>query len=223
LKAWQRTGGIAALVESATFIIGFALYLSLLASDDYGSLTIDPRQNVEFLVDNEAVLYLWHLIIYVLFGLVLVFLTLALYDLLKAGAPILASTGAAFGVIWAVLVIASGMVANVGASVVIEIAESDPEGAATTWRSLHFVVDGLGGGNEIVGGVWVGLVSWAAFATGKLPRLLNYLGLVIGAAGIVSTVPPLAEALGAVFGLGLIVWFAWLGVVLLRRSEATTP
>ena len=79
--------------------------------------------------------------------------------------------------------------------------------------------DGLGGGIEVVGGLWVLLVSWAALWARGLPRALNYLGMVIGVSGLLTVVPVL-EVLGAVFGLGLIVWFAWLGIVMLRSSRS---
>jgi len=46
---------------------------------------------------------------------------------------------------------------------------------------------------------------------------LNYLGVAIGVAGILSVV--LASlGLSAVYGLGLIIWFIWLGIVLLRSN-----
>jgi hypothetical protein len=54
---------------------------------------------------------------------------------------------------------------------------------------------------------------------GELPRVLNYLGVVIGIAGILSVV--LEPALAAVYGLGLIIWLAWLGIVMLRRSPVS--
>ena len=84
------------------------------------------------------------------------------------------------------------------------------------------MVVGLGGGNEIVGGLWVLLVRWAALRAGELPRLLNDLGLVLGVAGILHTAVPALETLGAVFGLGLIVWFVWLGIVMLRSNPSVT-
>lgn len=215
----RKAGGIAAVLEAATFLFGFALYATLLAPADYGSLAIDPVDNVEFLSDHQALLYLWYFVIYVVFGIALVVLTLALHDLLKPDAPTLAPLGAAFGLIWAGLVIASGMVANVGADVVIRLYEDDPERAGTTWLALTFVVDGLGGGNEVVGGVWILLVCWAARASGALPRALAYLGVLAGLAGILSAIPVLAEILGAIFGLALIVWFMWLGIVLMRAAR----
>jgi hypothetical protein len=84
---------------------------------------------------------------------------------------------------------------------------------------------GLGGGNEIVGGVWVLLVGWAALRAGELPRALNYLGVVIGVSGILTVVPVsrvlgAVEMLGLVFGLGFIVWFVWLGIIMLRNGAS---
>lgn len=61
------------------------------------------------------------------------------------------------------------------------------------------------------------LVSWTALRAGGLPRGVNYLGLVIGAAGILTVVPML-NMLGFVFGLGAIIWFIAVGIVLLRSS-----
>lgn len=73
-----------------------------------------------------------------------------------------------------------------------------------------------GGGNEIVGGLWLLLVSWSALR-GGLPKALNGVGLLVGAAGIVMLLPPLADV-GAIFGLGITVWYVWAGVALLRRN-----
>ena len=89
--------------------------------------------------------------------------------------------------------------------------------AEPVWSALDSVQNGLGGGNEIAGGVWVLLVSWAALTTAALPRALNYLGLTAGAAGLITVIPAL-EAVGAVFGIGLIIWFGCLGVLLLKEE-----
>lgn len=215
----QKIGGIAALVEAATFVVGFVLFFTVLASASYGSPDIDPAQHAAFLAENQALMYAWNVIIYIVFGVVLVVLALALHERIGADDPALMQTATAFGLIWAGLVIASGMVANIGAAVVVDLYGRDPAQAASTWLSLRFVVDGLGGGNEIVGGLWVFLASLAAFRSGALPRALSVVGMLVSAAGVLTVIPALGE-LGAVFGLGTIVWFAWLGVVLLRRSPA---
>jgi len=50
----------------------------------------------------------------------------------------------------------------------------------------------------------------------EFPRVLNYLGVAVGVAGIISIVPALAELFIYIFALGQIVWFIWLGIVMLR-------
>jgi hypothetical protein len=69
--------------------------------------------------------------------------------------------------------------------------------------------------------VWVLLLTWAAMRTGGLPRALNHWVLGVGLAGICTIVPMLSEVSAAVFGLSQIVWFFWLGVVLLRDRSPT--
>jgi hypothetical protein len=214
----QRIGGVAALIEAAAYLVGIGLGFTVLAP--FMTEALDPAETVAFLADNRTILYLWNQIILVLFGVVLVVLALALHERLKGGSPALMQTATAFGLIWAGLVLASGMIFNIGTSTVIDLYAIDPAQAGSVWLAIDAVQDGVGGGNELVGGIWTLLLSWAALRAGGLVRALNYLGVLVGAAGLVTVVPGL-EAIGAVFGLGQLVWFAWLGIVLLRSSPGT--
>ncbi len=214
----QKIGGVSALVEAAAYLAGMVFFLLVV---DYMAVS-DPVEKVALLVDNQAMLYAMNLFIYVAFGVFLIILALALYERLKATSPALMQVATALALIWAGLVIASGMAANIGTAVVVDLFSSSPEQAATVWLAIEAVADGIGGGNEIVGGLWTLMVSWAALRGGAFPRVLNYLGLVAGAAGVVSAVPVLAEIGGMIFGLGQLVWFIWLGIVLLRGSASET-
>jgi len=109
----------------------------------------------------------------------------------------------------------------IGMGNVVDLFGKDPAQAATVWVAIDSVFDGVGGGTEIVGGLWILLVSWAALRGGDLPKALNYLGVVISVAGILSLVPALGELGGMIFGLGQIVWFIWLGIVMLRSNSST--
>ena len=211
----QRAGGIAALVAAATFLFGIALFATMLT--DYTTGDPTPGESVAFLVDNQAALYIWNLVIFIVFGIALVPVVLVLRERLRPGSPALAQAAGAFGLIWAGLVLAAGMVSNIAIGTIADLHDTDPAAAEPVWSALDSVQNGLGGGNEIAGGVWVLLVSLAALTTAVLPRALNYLGLAAGAAGLITVIPAL-EAVGAVFGLGLIVWFAWVGVVLLKEA-----
>lgn len=212
----QRMGGIAALIEAAVYMVGFGVFIFLLDSSGY----VGPVQRVAFLADNKATLYIANLLIYVVFGVFLVILAIALHERLKVSARAVVQTATALGLIWAGLVIASGMIANIGMDVVIDMSEGDPDQAAIVWAAISSVQEALGGGNEIVGGLWVLLISYAALKAKEFPKALNYLGAGIGLAGILTAVPTLTVLMD-VFGLGQIVWFAWLGIVMLRRSPRT--
>jgi hypothetical protein len=47
---------------------------------------------------------------------------------------------------------------------------------------------------------------------------MNWLGVAIGAAGVLSVIPALKD-LAYGFGLLVIVWFVWLGIVMLRTAS----
>ena len=217
MKNLQKIGGIAALYEATAFL--FAMVGFLLVLDTLG--VVDPVQKVALLVDNYAFLYILYLIAYVIWGLVMVVLALALYERLKAGSPAMMQIATAIGLIWACVVIASGMVTNIGMATVIDLYGTDPAQAVTVWLAIESVADGLGGaGGEILGSTWILLVSWVALRGGGLPRALNYFGMAISLAGILSVVPALFGVLGIIFGLGKIVWYIWLGIVMLRSSPS---
>ena len=215
MKALQKSGGFAALYMAVAYLIGMITFIVIL---DYVSMT-DPAQKVALLVDKQMVTFLTNLLMYVFFGVFLIVLSLALYDRLKPGAPALMQVATALGIIWAGSLIAGGMVANAGIAPVVALYAQDPAQAALTWQGIEAVANGLGNANgEILGGLWTLLVSLAALRAGGLPKGLNLLGLVVGAVGIISIIPGLTDLLTGVFGLSQIIWFVWLGIVLLRSN-----
>ena len=210
----QKWGGVAALYEALAYIIGMAGFILGVNISEIA----DPLQKVTALIDNQGLLTSLMLIAYVFFGVWLVVLSLALHERLDGKNSALARTATVFGLIWAVLVIASGMIYNVGIETVVAISANDPSQAATVWLAIGSVFNGLGGGVEIVGGIWVLLLSVAALRSGSLPRAFNIFGFIVGGAGVVTIVPALAEIGANIFGLTQIIWFVWLGIVLLRQK-----
>ena len=209
----QKMGGVAALLEAAIYVCAFVFFGAFWSFP----VDADAAGKLAHLADNLLVLSIVNLGMYVLFGILLAVLVLALHDRLKATTPVVSQVASVFGVVWVGLVIASGMVANTGLAAVVALSAENPEQAMTVWRTINSVVEGLGGGNEIVGGLWVLLLSIAALRGKQLSKGLNYLGLFIGAVGILTIYP--AEVLTEIFGLGQIVWFTWLGITLLMKSS----
>lgn len=215
MSSLQKAGGIAALLQASAYVVGFAVMATLLNPGNTEGWTV--ARKLAFVLEHKSLVQLWNLVIYVVFGIALVVLAVALHARMQARSPALMPIATAFGLIWAGLVIASGMVASIGLSAMSALHAAEPATAASAWAAIGAVQDGLGGGVEVVGGLWTLLVSVAALRTRSLPRALNVVGIVVGLAGVLTMLPPL-ESLGAVFGLGQIVWFAWTGALLLRRS-----
>ncbi len=209
----KRAGGVGGLIAAATFIFGIALFVTSLSDYTEGDLT--PAESVEFLLGHQSMLYAWYLVIFIVFGVAIIPLARAIHHRIGDVSPLLADVSAVFAYVWAGLMFATGMTSNIGLAAVADLAETDPGAAESLWLSISTVTDGLGGGNELVGGMWILLVSIAAWGRGRLPTGLNVVGLASGAAGLVTLIPGLSDV-GMVFGLGSIVWFAWAGFALLR-------
>ncbi len=217
---FRKWGGISALIEAAAYIFGFGVVLAVLVPAGYEPVNFDPGEAVAFLAENQTAMYVWTFVIFIVAGVFMVPLSLALHERLKAGSGALMQTATAFGLMWATLIVASGMLIIIDLGVIGDLFAKDPGQAETVWLSLNAVEEALGGGIELPGGMWVLLLSWAALRSGGLPKVLNYLGALVGVAGILTVFSVLADILTSAFGLGFIVWFAWAGIVTLRDHRA---
>jgi hypothetical protein len=219
----QRIGGVAA---------GY-LALALAAAIPYFLLVVDypsadtTADKVDLILAHYASMYAVYLATYVVFGLAVGILTLALKERLHAEAPtVLVHLAAAVGWLWSAMLVASGLIFAYGMTAIHDLAASDQGNAVLAWRAIEPVALALGGaGGELLGGLWVLLVSLAILNGQGWPRILGWLGLVIGAVGLASTVPALHDAAVA-FGLLVIIWLGWLGGVLImadrRRRRPTS-
>ncbi|AOW78702.1 hypothetical protein A3Q34_18790 [Colwellia sp. PAMC 20917] len=210
----QKIGGVAALFEAVIYISAFIFFGAFW---DY-PVTADDAQKFIFLTNNQTILSIVNFTMYVAFGLFLAVLVIATHQRMKTKAPVLSQMASVFGIIWVGLVIASGMIANVGLGAVIDLSAKNAEQAMTLWVVINTIVEGLGGGNEVVGGLWVLLLSVVGLKVIELPKLLNCLGLFIGSVGILTIYP--AEILTEIFGLGQILWFSWLGMTMLISPQS---
>ncbi|GAA6209888.1 hypothetical protein NBRC116601_31810 [Cognatishimia sp. WU-CL00825] len=214
---FQRIGGIAGLVAAGTYLFGIGLLLGVLEPAGYDGN--DMVAQAKFFSENQLIMYIWNLVIWILNAIVLVILALAIHDKLKEKAPAFSQVATSFALIWAGLVLASGMLSNITLGTVSTLYALNPSQAVIFLQSLTAVESGLGGGNELAGGLWVSILSWGALRTRAFSKAMNICGLLIGLAGLSTLVPALAPITGAIFGLGFIVWFAWVGIHLLRNSD----
>lgn len=212
LKKLQKVGGICAIFESLIYIFAFIIYGGVLV---YPNASDGVVEKLSFLTENYLTLSILNLISYVLFGILLAVLVLAIHQRLKKYSPNFSKLAFVFGIIWVGLVIASGMIANIGLNSVIQIGTNEPEKAMLIWSSVSIISEGLGGGNEIVGGIWVLLLSAVAFKSHCFSKPLNLLGIIVGIAGILTLYP--LDIFTEIFGISQIIWFTWIGVSMIRK------
>jgi hypothetical protein len=215
----RTAGGFAALICAATYLAGFALLVTVLAPLGFGTNAIDPVAVAAFIAERPGLLIAWNTTIYVVNALALVVLVVALRRQIEPALPDAAAVTGALGVIWAALVLAAGMIANVAVERTHALA-ADPQAAAALWQVMHVVELGLGGGNEIAGGAWILSVSLAAGACGIFGSFTSGIGATAGLAGLITLLPPAGEIAGAVFGLGAIAWFLGVALALLRTGRS---
>lgn len=214
-SARQKRGGWAALYLAAAYLVAMPFFLGLVS---YPSVH-DPAKKVALLVSHHWSMHVMYLVTYVVFGVVLSVLALSLYERLKSAAPVVMQVATAVGLLWAFVLVASGMVFNAGMGAAVSLHPANPDQAVSIWQAIEPVAQGLGGsGGELLGGLWVLLVSVAGLHANGLAKPLGRLGVALGIAGLVSVIPPLKDAAFA-FGIIQIVWFVWLGIVMLRTSK----
>lgn len=221
----ERAGALSALTIAATYLFGFGLFLGVLDRSGYEGAAGD----LAFVLDNQVWLSAAMIILYVIAGCALVVLGLAFHERFKSTQSALTGAATAFAMIWAGLVIASGFVGLIGIETMASLAAAEPLVAASAWVAISVVQNALGGGIELVGGVWMLIISALAlrfqpgpFQSGRLSssgRALHYLGLVIGIMGILTVIPGLGD-FAALFGMAQIVWFVWTAFDMMKHCPS---
>lgn len=214
MKNLQKLAGISAISEAFIYIVAFIYFGGFWSYPSTGS----PTEKMAYLAQNHLTISIIYFLMYVVFGLFLAVLVIGLHEKLKHTKNSAITIGSLFGVIWVGLVIASGMISNIGLAHAIDLMDASPEKAFDIWTIISLITESLGGGNELVGGLWVLLVSAVALQAGEFSRTLNYLGLLVGVAGIATLYPD--DALTEIFGVTQIGWFIWLGIWLLTQENA---
>ncbi|MEM8846864.1 MAG: DUF4386 family protein [Bacteroidota bacterium] len=210
----QKVGGISSILQALIYISAFIMYGGVLV---YPSADANAVERLNFLSDNYLTLFILNLTSYVLFGILLAILVLAIHQRLKEYEMLFSKIATVFGLIWVGLVIASGMIGNIGLTQVIQMGVENPEQAMWVWTSISIVTEGLGGGNEIVGGIWVLLLSIMAWQHQLFPKTLTLIGILVGIVGIFTIYP--LDIFKEIFGLSQIVWFIWIGLYIFRNPN----
>lgn len=219
----QRAGGIAAIVCALTYLFGFALFFGFIEppvdTSDIGRL--------HFIVSQRDIFFMGYMVIGIVFSFSLLLLNQSLQSVFKNHSPIIARYNGTLGNMWATFVLASTFIFLVSLPFLANYADTNEDNAVIVLKGVDIVVDALGGGIELLGAIWVLLISFMGIKHGVYARATHVLGVTVGIAGTLTLFSGLSlfsgnvlfEASTAIFGLGQIVWFILIGLHMTRTPR----
>jgi len=206
-KYHSRIGIASSVYMAVAYITGILIFIVVLK---YPQITED-LDKVKLLVEMKSMMFVSNLIMYVVFGPVLILFILFLVSLLDNRQTVLVKFSAIIGYIWAGSLTASGMIANGAIEPITRHFSDNPEQAVYLWQMLDTVSLSIGNGNgEILGGLMTLGFGIAIMQNEHLSRGLGVFGIIVGFIGILSLIPPLAD-LAVIFGILQLGWFVLTG------------
>ena len=196
----------ASVTAGFSFLFGIAVYVAFFAS--YGNLAQAVSPQLKLMSANSTLLHTWYFVIYIVFGVALVAFQVGIKPYLYKG--VVASIAMIFGYFWAALTIVTGMLANVSTHVILELMGEQRDVAISLWYTMQLLIDSIGGGNELVGSIWLVGLGLSLRSIHAIDRWLKAVALVFGAVGLLTAIPMLTE-LGGIFGFGCMAWFLVMG------------
>lgn len=211
--ALQRNGGIAAIGMALCYMLLFVIFGALLSLPD----NTDMLVKLQAIQEQKLLLSISYVVGYLLFGSFLLVTVQAVHNRMQQNQSSLLNTASLFGFIWVVLMMCSGMTALVGMEMTNGFITEKPEIAVSLFFTSNMMLQALGGGIELVGGLWVLILSAVALRDNHFSKALNLLGLIVGSLGVLTifqSIPYLKD----LFGLIQIVWFIWLAISLMKTD-----
>lgn len=194
----------------AMFVI-FGLVLSFPQSNSVGD-------KIAYITEHGDYISLGYLIGYLVFGCLLLLAVQAVQQKLNKKPSALLDYATAFGMIWVVLMMCSGMIAIVGLNTMTKLYSQGSAHAETLFFVYTSVTNGLGGGVEFVGAMWVLMLSIHGFKSLQFSKGLNLFGLIVGSVGVLTLYQAIPEFKDA-FGLLQVVWFIWMGMTITKLQQ----
>jgi len=156
MTSLRMAGATSALLMATIYLLGFFVFF--LALDPGRTLT--PDESVQFLNKNRVIVLPT---MFVLAGFVLLLLVQSLAAEVKDRRPWQSQTTLIIGSIWCVMLVLAGFIYLTGMQAVFNLYPENAEQATALALMVKTVFESLGGGNELIGGVWTVLISCLLF------------------------------------------------------------
>lgn len=217
MKNLQKAGGIAALLSAASYVFAIGLFLTLMKPLADPGLGIGDY--VAFSTAHGFLIYIWNFSMYIIHGVCLVILVLALHERIRGAAPRLSLVASGLGLIWTAFVLLSGFINLYGNEALAALYAKSPAGAETFKTALTTITVGIDTSDRCLGSLWMALISLGALRSRAMPKGASILGLVLGMAALaLSLILPVTDVSASfLFAFGAIAWWVILGIAMIRR------
>lgn len=209
----QRQGIIAAFTCAACFILGLCLIFIIAPDFNDGA-----EQRLRTLSEYSASMQLWYFLVYVVFGLSVLALSLALLKAPDREHNLLEQMTTLMSFLWSCYIFASGFIAILSIEFMFGSLFPTDQNTSEVWQEIYNIQVGLGEGAEWVGAIWVVLINTCLLRAQRLDKKVIIFGYFISIFGFCTLIPSLQE-LGAMFGLLQILWFISVGFILLKEDN----
>lgn len=206
MTSFKKLATISAAYGGLSYIGGIFVYLQLLKYDSATSAS----EQLTIIGSNAVLVHITTLHIYVLFSFAIILLATYLYLKLKELQPILGLLSLITGVVWATILIASGFISMAVTTLLMN--GTTVSDLTSAWQTLDIISNALGGGNELIGGIFTGLLSLAMYKARYSGKATSILGALVFIGGTISALPYLADIGIGIFVISQILWFfslAW--------------
>jgi len=202
--------------------IGMALcYITLFII--YGAILSTPveantAEKIAYLIENKGLFNFTYVLGYVLFSCLLCFCVYVIGGLYRQVSQPAMAMATLFGYFWVVVLLCTGMVGISSHELLASYSTSNPAAADVTYYARNLLTESLGGGIEFIGGMWLLLFGAVSWRHGLLSKSLSAFTLVKGVIGV-ATLFSAESVLRDLFGITGIVWFLWMGIVMIKKPS----
>ncbi|EAR11457.1 hypothetical protein [Reinekea blandensis] len=210
----KRLAGMAFIGMALCYITLFIIYGAVLSTPADAT----TAEKIAYLIENKGLYNFTYVLGYVLFACLLCFCVYVVGQLGSMASKTTVAMMSLFGYFWVVVLLCTGMIGISSNELLASQNASNPAAAEVVYYAGTLLTESLGGGIEFIGGVWLFLLGVIGWRHGLLSKTLSAFTLVKGAIGI-ATLFSAELVLRVVFGLSGIVWFIWIGVVLIKKSS----
>jgi hypothetical protein len=207
----QKIGGFGSIGDAILLVIVLAIMLlvfpqlGLVGPSDWN----DPVKGLDAGSASPITFFLFNLVM-ILVSIAVILIVLALQERMKVNAPNLMRIAVIGGSIACALWLSYGLIGIIGMPSIVSAKD------ASAFRAVMAIFSGLGTAGDFAMGWVLLLIGWAALRTGGLPRILSYFSVLRGVVMILEFVAQPLMVVGMLLG---IVFYPWLGIVLLRSKS----